>query len=224
MNNLFNVRNWFCFISLITIFLFSPLLTFAFSGGGGSIYAGLGSPSSIDAASELADDLDINDEEGNFTIGAIGFYQADRYRLGGGFQMHAWGGTNPGDDDTEDDTAGLAAVLYGAYGTYTIRHDRLLLNAGAFVGAGKAILGFDKGEEDIDETESTTTFYIEPLVSFGIATCPYFGIEFQISSPIFLFSEEIELRYGGKTYIVEGDELSGVNFVLKLTFGKFANP
>lgn len=197
----------------------------AFTGGGGSIYLGTGYPSSIDAVDELSEDLRINEEEGNFNFGLQGFYQADKYRLGADLQWHLWGGSNPGDedDDVDADTAGVGAVTYGMYTTYTIRHDRLLLNVGGVVGAGVAFLGYDYGQRDVSDHETVSTFYIEPLISFGVGTCRYFGVEFQASAPIFVFSEDLTLDYLGKEYTVKGSELNGVNFAIKLTFGKIAD-
>jgi len=51
----------FMAVFLILVFIHSVIVARGFSGGGGSIYFGTGSPNSIDAVSQLADDLDIND-------------------------------------------------------------------------------------------------------------------------------------------------------------------
>jgi hypothetical protein len=211
-------------VLIIVIFIPGALIAEAFSGGGGSVYFGTGWPNSIDAASELADDLDINDESGNFVLGAQGFYQGERYRLGGALQAHAWAGVNLGENGAEDDAAGVGAIVGGAYGTYTIRHDRVLLNVGAVVGAGRCLLGYSLGDEGEDKDESVTTFLIEPQISLGVATCRWFGVEFQLSAPIFILTEELKLSEGDKTYTVTSGDLTGVNFSIKLTFGKIANP
>jgi len=214
------------FIAVILIVVFMPSAAVAgeFSGGGGSIYIGTGWPNSIDAASELADDLAINDETGNFVLGVQGFFQGSRYRLGGAFQAHAWAGVNIGKNGAEDDAAGVAALVGGLYGTFTIRCDRVLFNVGAVVGAGRCLLGYGLGDEDIDREESVSTFFIEPQASLGVATCRWFGVEFQLSAPIFILAEDLELSEGGKTYTVKSDDMMGVNFSIKLTFGKIANP
>lgn len=199
------------------------MLAEEFSGGGGSIYFGTGSPNSIDAASELAEDLSINDESGNFLLGAQGFYQGDRYRLGGAFQAHGWAGVNFGENGADDDAAGAAAIVGGLYGTYTIRHDRVLLNVGATAGAGRCLLGYSLGDENQDKEESVTTFFVEPHVSLGVAATRWFGVEFQLSVPIFILMDDLQLEEGGKTYTVKGDDMLGVNFSVKFTFGKIAD-
>ena len=51
----------FMIVFLIFVSIHSTVIARGFSGGGGSIYFGTGSPNSIDAVSQLADDLDIND-------------------------------------------------------------------------------------------------------------------------------------------------------------------
>ncbi|MFC1852791.1 hypothetical protein ACFL27_21550 [candidate division CSSED10-310 bacterium] len=207
-----------------TVIVAGPVQAQDFQGGGASIYLGAGTPNSIDAASDIAADLNINDETGNFVFGVLGFYQADKFRMGAAFQMHAWAGVNPGTEDVEDDAAGVMAVIWGVYSTYTIKHDRFLMNVGAIVGSGRAVLGFSYGEEDIDENESVDTLYIEPLISFGVAACRWFGAEFQVSAPLFFLSQDLELDWAGETYTVESSEMSGVNVSLKLTFGKIADP
>jgi hypothetical protein len=214
----------FTAVLLIVVFIPSAVAAEEFSGGGGSIYIGTGWPNSIDAASELADDLDINDESGNFVLGVQGFYQGGEYRIGGAFQAHAWAGVNIGKNDAEDDAAGVAALVGGLYGTYTIRHDRILLNVGAVIGAGRCLLGYSLGDEDEDRDESVSTFFIEPQASLGVATCRWFGVEFQLSAPIFVLTEELKLSEGEKTYTVKSSDMMGVNFSIKLTFGKIANP
>ncbi len=209
---------------LVAVFIPSAAAAGEFSGGGGSIYVGTGWPNSIDAASELADDLDINDETGNFVLGVQGFYQGSGYRIGGAIQAHAWAGVNIGKNGAEDDAAGVAALVGGFYGTYTIRHDRVLLNAGAVVGAGRCLLGYSLGDEDEDSEESVGTFFIEPQVSLGVATCRWFGVEFQFSAPFFILTEELKLSEGGTEYSVKSSDMMGVNFSIKFTFGKIANP
>jgi hypothetical protein len=192
-----------------------------FSGGGGSIFLGTGSPNSVDAASALAGDLDVNDEAGNFLLGIAGFYQGDRFRLGGAFQAQAWGGVNPGDYDAEDDAAGVAAATWGLYGTYTFRHDRVLLNAGGVAGAGRCFLGYTLGD-GTDADESVATFYLEPHVCVGVAATSWFGVEFQLSTPIYLLTDDLELTVANRTYRVEGSDLAGLDFSLRLTFGRIA--
>ncbi|MDH3199207.1 MAG: hypothetical protein OEO21_13305, partial [Candidatus Krumholzibacteria bacterium] len=146
-----------------------------FSGGGGSIYFGTGSPNSINAASRLADDLDINDETGNYILGALGFYQGDRYRLGGALQAHAWGGANLGSQGASDGAAGVAAAITGVYGTYTLSHDRMLLNVGGIIGGGRSLLGFSFGDGGPEEKAHVATFFVEPHVSVGVAATRWFG-------------------------------------------------
>ncbi|UCF06232.1 MAG: hypothetical protein JSV33_04180 [bacterium] len=208
---------------IIGAFISGTVVAEEFSGGGGSVYFGIGWPNSIDAASELANDLDINDESGNFVLGAQGFFQGHSYRIGGAFQAHGWAGVNFGKNGAEDDAAGVAALVGGLYGTYTIRYDRVLLNVGAIVGAGRCLLGYSLGDEDEDSDESVSTFFIEPQVSLGVATCRWFGVEFQLSAPIFILTEDLKLSEGGKEYIVTSGDMVGVNFSIKLTFGKIAN-
>jgi hypothetical protein len=214
------------FTAVLLVVMFIPVAAGAdeFSGGGGSIYFGTGWPNSIDAASELADDLDINDETGNFVLGLQGFYQGGQYRLGCAFQAHAWAGVNIGENGAEDDAAGVAALVVGLYSTYTIRRDRVLLNVGTVVGAGRCLLGYSLGDEDEDRDESVSTFYIEPQVSLGVATCRWFGVEFQLSAPIFILTEELKLYEGENSYTVKSGDMIGVNFSIKLLFGKIANP
>jgi hypothetical protein len=214
----------FMAVLLIALFIPGAVAAEEFSGGGGSVYFGTGSPNSIDAASELADDLDINDERGNYVLGVQGFFQGDRYRLGGALQAHAWGGANLGKNGADDDAAGVAALVGGLYGTYTIRHDRMLLNVGGIIGAGRCVLGYSLGEEDKDRDESVSTFFIEPQASLGVATCRWFGVEFQLSAPIFILTQDLKLNEGGKTYTVKSSDMMGVNFSLKLTFGRIADP
>lgn len=216
-------RLTFIAVIIIVVFIPSVLVAEEFSGGGGSIYFGFGSPSSIDAASELSYDLGINDQTGNGVLGVQGFYQDESYRLGGALQGHAWAGVNSGKNGADDDAAGVGALVIGLYGTHTVMNDRMLLNVGAIVGAGKCFLGYNLEEENEDRNESVSTFYIEPQVSLGVATCRWFGVEFQLSAPIFILTEKLELTEEGKTYSVESDDMIGVNFSAKLTFGKIAN-
>lgn len=211
-------------VLLMVVFIPSAIVAGEFSGGGGSVYFGTGSPNSIDAASELAEDLDINDETGNYVVGVQGFYQGGRYRIGGALQAHAWAGVNPGKNGADDDAAGVAALVGGLYGTYTIRHDRMLLNVGAVVGAGRCLLGYSLGDEREDKDESVSTFFIEPQASLGVATCQWFGVEFQLSAPIFILTEDLKLTEGENTYTVKSGDMAGVNFSVKLIFGKIANP
>lgn len=195
-----------------------------FSGGGLSLGLGTGSPNSVDAASALARDLSVDDETGNYTFIMQGFYQADRFRLGAAFQGQVWGGANVGDQEPKDSAAGVVAAIGGLYGTFTFRHDRVLLNAGGTVGAGRCLLGYSLGNSGPDEKESVSTFYLEPQVSVGVATCRWFGAEFQLSTPIYLLTEDFVLTYDGQTYAVQGSDLAGVQFCMKLTFGLIASP
>ena len=180
-------------ILLILIFIPVTILARDFSGGGGSIYFGTGYPNSISAVSDLTNDLKINDARGNYVLGVQGFFQSDRYRLGGALQGHAWGSVNFRNDDAKDDAAGVAAVVGGIYGSYSIRHDRMLLNAGAIIGAGRCFFGYNLGKLDEDRHENVSTFYIEPQVSLGVASCRWFAVEFQLSAPIFILTEELKL-------------------------------
>ena len=213
-------------LTFLLALFFIPVLTFGqgFSGGGGSVYFGTGSPNSIDAASQLYEAYDINEETGNYVMGIQGFYQAERFRLGGAFQGHAWAGINPGSNEAGDDAAGVAAFVGGLYSTYTFRLDRLLLNAGVIVGAGRCFLGFHLEDRNIDQTENVATFYIEPQVSLGVATCRWFAVEFQLSAPIFLLTEDLRLAADGRVYTVKSGDMNGINFNIKLTGGKIANP
>jgi hypothetical protein len=113
--------------------------------------------------------------------------------------------------------------VIGLYGTHTIRNDIMLLNVGGIVGAGKCLLGYNLEDEGKDRNENVSVFFIEPQVSLGVATCRWFGIEFQLSSPIFIFTEELELSEGEKSYSVKSSDMMGVNFSVKLTFGKIAD-
>jgi len=194
-----------------------------FSGGGVSIYLGTGYPNSIDAASQLAGDLGVTDETGNAFAGIEGFYQGATYRLGAAFQAHAWGGVNPGTQNVDDDAAGVAAAIGGLYATWTFRHDRLLLNAGGIVGAGRALIGYSLGDT-LDTHESVTTFYLEPNISLGVAATSWFGVEFQLSVPIFLLTEDLVLVHDNAEYRVRNGDMAGVTFCMKLSFGKLANP
>jgi len=228
----------FMAVFLILVFIHSVIVARGFSGGGGSIYFGTGSPNSIDAVSELADDLDIDDQSGNYVFGIQGFFQGESHRLGGTLQAHAWAGfnltenntnhdvdyVNPGKNSTDDAVAGIAAIVGGLYGSYTIRHDRMLINVGAVVGAGRCFLGYNLGGEGENREVSVSTFFIEPQASLGVATCQWFAVEFQLSSPIFILTEDLKLSEAGKTYIVKSGDMIGVNFSIKLTFGKIANP
>lgn len=228
----------FMAVSLILVFIHSVIAARGFSGGGGSIYFGTGSPNSIDAVSELADDLDIDDRSGNYILGIQGFYQGERYRLGGMLQAHAWAGfnltknntnhdvdyVNPGKNNTDDEVAGIAGLVGGLNGSYTIRHDRILLNVGAVLGAGRCFLGYSLEGEGENREVSVSTFFIEPQVSLGVATCRWFAVEFQLSSPIFILTEDLKLSEAGRIYTVKSGDMMGVNFSIKLTFGKIANP
>jgi hypothetical protein len=210
---------------LLALFLV-PVISFGqgFSGGGGSFYFGTGSPNSIEAASQLYETYNINEETGNYVMGVQGFYQAERFRLGGAIQGHAWAGINPVSNEAGDDAAGVAAFIGGLYSTYTFRYDRLLLNAGVIVGAGRCFLGFHLDDRNIDQTENVATFYIEPQVSLGVATCRWFAVEFQLSAPIFLLTEDLRLAADGRVYTVKSGDMNGINFSIKLTGGKIANP
>jgi len=214
-------------IRIMTILiLLIPLMVYSqgFSGGGGSIYFGTGSPNSIGAASDLGNDLQINDQTGNFVLGMQGFYQAPTYRLGGAIQTHAWGGANLGDDTTGDDAAGVGAIVGGLYYSYTWRLDRILINTGVVFGAGRCFLGYSLGDGQQSKNVSVSTFYIEPQISLGVATCRWFGVEFQLSSPFFILTENLSLTEAGQSYIVTGGDMLGINFSIKLAFGKIANP
>ncbi|UCF65503.1 MAG: hypothetical protein JSW33_06635 [bacterium] len=214
------------FRATIIFLLFFPLALFTqtFSGGGGSVYFGTGSPNTIAAASELADDLHINEQKGNYFAGIHGFYQAATYRLGGAFQAYAWGGVNLGENEAGDDAAGVGAVVGGLYSSYTLRLDRILLNVGAVFGAGRCFLGYSLSDGERGKNQSVSTFFIEPQVSLGVATCRWFGVEFQLSSPFFILTENLSLNEVGKNYSVKGTDMMGLNFSIKLTFGKVANP
>ena len=211
-------------VFLIVVSIPAALPARDFSGGGGSIYFGTGSPNSIAAVTNLANDLEINDARGNYIMGIQGFFQNERYRLGGIFQGHAWGSVNLKDEDAKDDATGVAALVGGLYSSYTFRNDRILLNTGIIVGAGRCFMGYNLGEQDENRYESVTTFYIEPQASLGVASCRWFAIEFQLSTPIFIFTEELKLDRGEQTYAVNSSDLLGLNFSIKLTSGKIANP
>lgn len=206
---------------LIVVLIPGGVAAAEFSGGGASMVLGLGTPNSVDAATALANDLAINDERGNVVLGLQGFYQGDRYRLGGTAQAHAWGGINPGKDGADDDAAGVGAFIVGLYVTHTIAHDRMLLNVGGIAGAGRCLLGYSLG--GVDRDESVTAFLLEPHISLGVAEWRWFGVEFQLSAPIFLLTEDLTLTEGGTTYTVKNGDMIGVNFSLKLTFGKIAD-
>jgi hypothetical protein len=201
-----------------------PATAGEFEGGGASLLFGTGWPSSVDAASRLADDLAVNDETGNGVVGFQGFYQGDLYRLGAAFQAQAWGGVNPGKHGADEDAAGVAAFVGGLYGTYTISHGRALVNVGAVVGAGRCFLGFSLGDENVEEEENVATFYLEPNVSVGVATCAWFGVEFQLSAPVYFLAEDLTLTHESNTYTVKSGDLTSVLFSMKLTFGKIADP
>jgi hypothetical protein len=193
-----------------------------FSGGGASLYLGMGWPNSIDAVGELADALDLGDETGSACFGLHGFYQGDAFRLGGALQAHGWAGFSTQEQDNSDDAAGVAALIAGVYGTYTFRHDRVLLNVGAVAGAGRCVLGYDL-EGALDDHSSVAVFVIEPLVSLGVAATRWFGLEFQLSAPIFILSDTLELDVDPNVFTVKSGDMTGVNFAVKLTFGKIAD-
>jgi hypothetical protein len=195
-----------------------------FSGGGASIYVGTGFPNSIDAASELAGDLGFTDEVGNLVVGLQGFYQGDRYRLGAAFQALGWGGVNTGTQKANEGAAGVVAGVAGLYATRTIRHDRFLLNVGGVLGGGRALLGFTEEDGSAEEYERVAVFYIEPLISAGVAATSWFGVEFQLSAPLFVLADDLEFTYGGRAYRASGRDMNGASFMVKLTFGKIANP
>lgn len=206
-------------------FLFTIVITsFAFEGAGAGLFLGTGTPSSINAADDLSEDLGINEEKGNFSFGALGFYQAPTYRLGASFQFQAWAGWNTGDDNAQEESAGLAAFTAGLYGTYSFYTGRILLNIGGVVGAGRVSLGYNLNEErgDIKERDSVSTFYIEPQISFGIATCRWVGVEFQLSSPIYFLDDELKITLYGNEYSVDSNEMIGITFSMKLLFGVIA--
>lgn len=215
-------RTIFAILTLVPALAIAPAAADDFSGGGGSIYFGTGSPNSIKAASNLADDLAINDESGNYVAGILGFYQGNRYRLGGAFQAHGWGGVEFGHHGVDDRAAGVVAAIGGVYGTYTLSHDRMLLNVGGVVGAGRTVLGFSLGN-DMDHDANVATFYFEPQVSIGVAALRWFGVEFQFSAPIFLLTEDLTLEYGGNSYTVTGSDMTGITFTMRLTFGRIAD-
>lgn len=208
----------------VTAALTGTALAQGFQGGGGSVFLGTGTPDEITAATDLANDLNLEHDIGNVFFGAQGFYQADRYRVGASFQTSVWGGWRSGENNAGDNSAGVVTFTAGFYSTYTIRHDRFLFNVGGVVGGGRAGMGFDLGEQDIDEFESVSTFYVEPQVSVGVAACAYFGVEFQLSAPVYLLTDDLRMTYSGRTYSVSGSDLNGLTFAVKLTFGKFANP
>ena len=52
----------------------------------------------------------------------------------------------------------------------------------------------------------------------------WFGVEFQLSAPIFLLTEDLELTEGAETYSVKSGDMVGVVFSIKLIFGPIANP
>jgi hypothetical protein len=210
-------------VLLIVLFIPTAILASEFSGGGGSIYFATGAPNSIDAVSELGDNLGVNGGSGNYVFGVQGFFQGHRYRMGGSVQAHAWAGVNLGKEDTEDDVAGLAVVVGGFYGSYTLKYDRMLLNVGAVVGAGRCFLGYSLGDGEIEREESVSTFFIEPQLSVGVATSRWFGVEFQLSTPIFILTDDLRLAEGERIYTVRSSDMMGVNFGIKLTFGKIAN-
>jgi hypothetical protein len=217
-------REWL-FALAVFVFVFSagaPAGAEEFSGGGGSIVFGTGYPNSIDAVSALAGALDIKDETGNFLMGIQGFYQGDRFRLGGTLQAQGWAGVNAGSDEAEDDAAGVAALVGGLYGTYTIRHDRVLINAGAVVGAGRCLIGYSLADGIFEENESVGTFYLEPQVSVGVAATRWFGVEFQLSAPIFILTDDLVLAMGDTSYKVDSNDMAGVTFAVRLTFGRIA--
>lgn len=223
MHNLGKKADFFLFFTVLLV-VFGTSVS-AFQGGGGGIFFGTGTPSSIDAVEDLSDQLGITEEEGNFNAGAFGFFQGDNYRMGASFQFHVWAGWNVGNDDAEDDTAGLAAVTGGFYGTYTFSKNRLLLNLGGTIGAGTIALGYNLGQEsgDISNSESLSTLYLEPQISVGIATCRWVGVEFQLSSPIFIFDEDLTLYVRGQEFTVKSGDMAGISFSIKLLFGRIAD-
>lgn len=199
-----------------------PATAAGFEGGGGSLWIGTGWPSTVDAASNLAEQLAVRDHTGNWAAGVQGFYQGDRHRLGGAFQAHAWGGVNPGRHGADEDAAGVAAFVGGLYGTWTWKRDRTLLNVGAIVGAGRCYLGYSLGSDAVEEESNVATFFLEPHVSAGVATCRWFGLEFQLSVPVFLLTEDLALTVADRTHVVTSGDLTGIDFRLKLTAGKIA--
>lgn len=193
----------------------APAASQTFSGGGGSIYLGTGVPTSIDSATELVDELGFARNIHNVLVGVQGFYQADRFRLGGSVEAHAWGGVDHG-------AAGVVAAVGGLYGTWSLRHDRLLLNAGGVIGGGRARLGFGH-ENGPSEYAQVSAFYVEPLISAGVAASRWFGVEFQLSAPVFVLSRDLEFTYLEHQYTATSGDMSGVSFAVMFTFGKIAD-
>lgn len=115
-------------------------------------------------------------------------------------------------------------MVGGLYGTYTFRHDRLLINAGATVGAGRCLIGYNLDDDEDDDEETVGTFFVEPHVSLGVAASRWFAVEFQLSAPVFILLDDLELTRGDQTYTVSGDDMFGVTFAAKLLFGKIAEP
>jgi hypothetical protein len=195
-----------------------------FSGGGVSIYGGTGFPNSIDAAEALADDRGFTEKVGNLVVGLQGFYQGDRFRLGGAMQAHGWGGVSTGKQEATEGAAGVVAAVAGLYATRTFRHDRLLLNVGGVVGGGRALLGFSEEDASAEEYERVAVFYVEPLISAGVAATRWFGVELQLSAPLFVLADDLTFTDGGRGYTASGRDMSGVSLMVKLTFGKIADP
>jgi hypothetical protein len=194
----------------------APAASQTFSGGGGSIYFGTGFPTSIDGASALADQLGFTRNVHNLLVGIQGFYQGNRSRLGGAVEAHAWGGVDNG-------AAGVVAAVGGLYGTRSFRHDHVLLNVGGIIGGGRARLGFGQ-EGGPTQYAQASVFYLEPLLSAGVAPSSWFGLEFQLSAPVFILNKDLDFTYGGNQYTATSRDMSGVSFAVMFTFGKIANP
>ena len=56
-----------------------------------------------------------------------------------------------------------------------------------------------------------------------MAAARWFGVVFLRSAPILILTDELELEEGGKTYTVTSGDMTGINFSVKLTFGKIAD-
>ncbi len=215
-------------IVVVLFFMTTSVGAKEFNGGAGGFFVGTGTPSNIDAADDLARHFDINDENGNFTFGGLGFFQKDSYRIGASFQLQAWGGWNREgyrhyDHDHGHDSAGLAAMTGGLYGTYSFSKGPVLFNVGGVAGAGSIRLGydFDNNNGNRDQHKSTTALYLEPQVSIGYAPTSWMGVEFVVSTPIYLF-DDLTLQVDNRDYTVESEDLLGVTCSVRFTFGKIA--